>query len=124
MIDKKKLILRKQSDFNRIYRRGYSRGSKYIVILYMKNRLDYTRVAFVASKKVGNSVERNRACRLMRESFRFLKEDIYKGYDIIFVARKSIILSGKEEVQKSMRQSLVQCNLIEKKYRENERRRD
>lgn len=125
MIDKKELVLRKQSDFERVYKRGSSRGSKYIVILYMKNELDYTRVAFVTSKKVGNSVERNRARRLMKESFRILKEDICKGYDIVFVARKSIISSGQEEVKKSMRTALIQCSLIKKyKSREKERKTD
>ncbi len=112
MIDRKKLILRNQSDFNRVYRRGNSKGSKYVVVLYLRNRLDYTRVGFVASKKVGNSVERNKARRLMRESYRFLNEDVASGYDVVFVARNTIQSAGKEEVQKVMNKTLSKCSLI------------
>ena len=34
---------------------------RYVVVFYRKNNLPYTRKAFLASKKVGNSVRRNRA---------------------------------------------------------------
>ena len=70
----KKEILRKKSDFDAIYRAGESVPDRYVVLFYRKNDLPYTRTAFLASKKVGNSVQRNRAKRLMRESYR-LNED-------------------------------------------------
>ena len=59
MRDNSELTLRKQKDFGRVYNKGKSRGSKYVVVLYRNNNLDYSRTAFVSSKKVGNSVERN-----------------------------------------------------------------
>ena len=73
MRDRSELTLRKQRDFSRVYNRGSSRGSRYVVILYKENGLGYTRTAFVASKKVGNAVTRNRARRLMREAYRVEK---------------------------------------------------
>ena len=113
--DNSELTLRNQKDFNRVYRKGDSRGSKYVVVLYSKNRLDYTRTAFVASKKVGNSVQRNRSRRLMRESYYSIGKFVKEGYDIVFVARNTINDAGKEEVQRSMYGAMKSCGLFKDK---------
>jgi ribonuclease P protein component len=105
------LVLRKQKDFNRIYKKGNSRGSRFTVILYKKNELGYTRTAYVASRKVGNSVRRNRARRLIREAYRSFSSDIIKGYDIIFVARNSINDHNAQEVRRSLYEALKACGL-------------
>ena len=102
MRDHSELTLRKQNDFNRVYSRGSSKGSKYVVVLYNNNRLGYTRTAFVASKKVGNSVARNRARRLMRAAYAGFGSLIKPGYDIIFVARNTIEGCSESDVERSM----------------------
>ena len=112
MRDRSELTLRKQRDFGRVYKKGSSRGSRYVVILYKENGLGYTRTAFVASKKVGNSVTRNRARRLMREAHRSMQDSIACGYDIIFVARNTIADCSEPEVEKVMRTALRGCELI------------
>lgn len=112
MRDHSELTLRKQKDFSRVYNRGKSRGSRFVVVLYRKNNLDYTRTAFVSSKKVGNSVERNRARRLMKEAYRSLKDRVIKGYDIVFVARNTIKESKEKEVEKVMEKTLKACELL------------
>jgi ribonuclease P protein component len=106
------LTLRKQKDFNRVYKKGKSRGSKYVVVLYRKNDLGYTRTAFVSSKKVGNSVERNRSRRLMKESYYSFSDKIKKGYDIVFVARNSINGADMKEVQRSLYGTMKVCSLF------------
>ena len=112
MRDNSELTLRKQKDFNRVYRKGESKGSKYVVVLYRANRLGFTRTAFVSSKKVGNSVERNRSRRLMRESYYSVAEYIREGYDIVFVARSTIIGAGQQEVQRAMYGALRAAGLL------------
>ena len=103
----KKNVLRKDKDFSAIYRRGKSVGDRYLVLFYRPNNLTYNRTGFLASKKVGNSVKRNRARRLMKESYRHLLKNgvIPDGpthYDFIMIARNTI--SGKKcaEVEKSL----------------------
>ena len=115
MRDHSELTLRKQRDFSRVYNKGKSRGSRFVVVLYRKNKLDFTRTAFVSSKKVGNSVERNRARRLMKEAYRSLKDRVVQGYDIVFVARNTINESKEKEVEKVMEKAMEACDLLSSK---------
>lgn len=108
----KKDILRKKDDFTGIYRKGKSIGERYIVFFYRKNGLSYNRTAFLASKKVGNSVKRNRARRLMKENYRFLGKNIKEGYDIIFIARNTINEKKAGDVGKSMRRAISKAGLF------------
>ena len=98
----KKEILRKKSDFDAIYRAGRTVPDRYVVLFLRKNDLPYSRTAFLASKKVGNSVQRNRAKRLMRESYRLNEDKFSAGYDIIFIARNTINGRKLKDVEKSM----------------------
>lgn len=95
-------VLRRKKDFTTIYNKGKSIGEKYVVLFYRKNNLDYNRTAFLASKKVGNSVLRNRARRLMKESYRELEKNLESGYDLIWIARNTICNLKCADVKKSM----------------------
>ena len=110
----KKNVLRKKSDFDSLYNRGKSVGDRYVVLFYKKNNLPYNRTGFLASKKVGNSVQRNRARRLMKESYRHLQSTIPEGYDFIIIARNTI--SGKKcmEVERSLRSAFKRAGVIKK----------
>jgi ribonuclease P protein component len=107
-------VLRNKKDFASLYKKGKSLGGRYIVLFYRKNGLSYTRRAFLASKKVGNSVKRNRARRLIRECYRFLEERLPKGYDVLFIARASIadkkVKCGDVEI--SMKAQLRKAGLL------------
>ena len=107
----KKDILRGDKAFDAVYNRGKSKGDKYVVLFYLKNELGYNRTAFVASKKVGNSVKRHRATRLMKESFRNTA-DAKEGYDLIFIARNSINGRKCQDVLKSMNSVLKKAGLF------------
>jgi ribonuclease P protein component len=99
---KKPDILRNQRDFNRLYNKGKSSGSKYAVLLVCRNGLEFNRKAFVASKKVGNSVKRHRAVRLMKEAYREIENTFPTGYDILLIARNNICEAKCADVKKSI----------------------
>jgi ribonuclease P protein component len=107
-------VLRNKKDFSAVYGKGKSAGGKYVVLFYRKNNLGYNRKAFLASKKVGNSVRRNRARRLMKESYRLLSEKLPVGYDVLFIARKAAADRGVKcgNVGDSMRALLKKCGLL------------
>lgn len=110
-----KTILRNKKDFLRIYSKGKSIGDRYIVLFFKRNNLDYYRKAFLASKKVGNSVKRNRARRLMKESVRLLEFDLPKGYDYIFIARNTIDGKSYSEVSRSIKSALKRSGTLNEK---------
>lgn len=95
-------VLRKKDDFNAIYKAGKSVPDRYVVLFFRKNHLPYNRTSFLASKKVGNSVQRNRAKRLMRESYRLNSDKFRSGFDLIFVARNTINGKKQKDVEKSI----------------------
>jgi len=82
------------------------------VILYKRNGLRFTRTAFVASKKVGNSVKRNRSRRLMRAAYRAIEPNVKRGYDIIFVARAAITECRETEVERQLRKTLEGAGIL------------
>lgn len=108
----KKNVLRKKSDFSSIYNKGKSVGDRFVVIFYRRNFLPYNRTGFLASKKVGNSVKRNRARRLMKESYRNLKDELPLGYDFIFIARNTISDKKFADVDKSIRSAIKKTGVM------------
>ncbi len=107
------LTLRNKEDFDRLHKKGKSAGSRHVVLVYLKNDLPNNRKAFLASKKVGNSVRRHRAVRLMRESYRQIEKDngMPVGYDFLFIARSTIIDSKCADVKKSIEAALKRASL-------------
>ena len=108
-------VLRSKKDFTEIYNKGKSLGDRYVVVFHRENHLDYTRTAFLASKKVGKSVQRNKARRLMKESYRELKEQVKPGNDIIIIARNTINQATYRQVRKSLRNALHRGKLLKER---------
>lgn len=79
--------LKKNRDFQLVYKTGTSYVNKYLVMYVRKNQLDKNRIGISVSKKVGNSVVRHRLCRLVRESYRLNESLFPRGLDIVVVAR-------------------------------------
>ena len=79
--------LKRNSDFQRVYREGKSYANRYLVLYVLQNQTERNRLGISVSKKVGNSVVRHRMARLIRESYR-LQEDMFNsGLDIVVVVR-------------------------------------
>lgn len=79
--------LKKNKDFQQVYRKGKSYANKYLVMYVFENHMNKNRLGISVSKKVGNSIVRHRLARLIRESYR-LQEDRYRcGIDIVVIAR-------------------------------------
>ena len=85
--------LKKNKDFQYIYRKGKSYANKYLVMYVLENGTSQNRLGISVSKKVGNSIVRHRLTRLIRESYRLQEERFRRGLNIIVIER----ISAKEK---------------------------
>ena len=85
--------LKKNRDFQNVYRKGKSQANKYLVMYLWKNNTEKNRIGISVSKKVGNSVVRHRLTRLIRESYRLNEDKFGRGYDIVVIALSLIHIS-------------------------------
>ena len=81
--------LKKNKDFQFVYKKGKSYANKYLVMYILENHSDKNRLGVSVSKKVGNSVVRHRLTRLIREGYRLQESRFQKGLDIVVVCRAS-----------------------------------
>ncbi len=95
--------LKKNRDFQKVYRQGKSYANKYLVMYLIENQTDRNRLGISVSKKVGNSVVRHRMTRLIRESYRLHEEEFHTGYDMVVVVR----VNAKEKNYKDMESALL-----------------
>ena len=71
-----------------------------------------TRLGVVTSRKIGGAVDRNRARRLLRESFRQHQHELVRPVDIVLVARNSIAGRTFAEVERDYLTSLRRAGLL------------
>lgn len=105
--------LKKNKDFQVVYRKGKSLANKYLVMYVMKNELERNRIGISVSKKVGNSVVRHHLARLIRENYRLLEENFQCGYDIIIVVR----VNAKEITFADMKSALIHLGKLHDIYK-------
>jgi ribonuclease P protein component len=82
------------------------------VTAYVLGSDGQTRVAFACSRSVGGAVVRNRARRLMRESWRVLRRRDTGGHLIMFVARPGILGAGLQDVVEDLERTLGPAGVI------------
>ena len=87
--------LSRSSDFQRIYRRGSSTASRFLVLYSFKRPVgtgdESPRLGLSVSKKMGGAVVRNRIKRLLREAFMARAHDLSDEYDLVLIARPQLL---------------------------------
>ena len=91
--------LKKNQDFQKVYRNGTSKGNRYLVMYVLKNQYMKNRLGISVSKKVGNSVVRHRLTRLIRESYRLNEAEFENSLDIVVVARPQAKDRSYQEIE-------------------------
>lgn len=99
--------LSRNNEFQRVYAKGRYVASKSLVIYLLPNRRNKLRFGITTSKKVGNSVTRNRLRRLIRENLRLMRETLGTGADLVVVARKADKQANLNSIGKEMRHLLA-----------------
>lgn len=85
----KQYRLKKRASFNYIYKNGKKVSSQYLNLIYVPANFSF-RIGFAVSKKIGNSVTRNKIKRRLKEICRLHLRIFMTGNNYIFVAKPGI----------------------------------
>lgn len=107
----KEMRLRRPGDFRRVWAEGRAWAHPLFIVRGRPNGSERTRIGITASRKIGGSVQRNRARRLLREAARKLYADIVPGWDLVLIARRGLLEVGEPEVTIALRNVLRQAEL-------------
>jgi ribonuclease P protein component len=92
--------LKKRADIRAVMKKGRCVTEFGAKLFYKENSLSYNRIAFTFARKFGNAVERNRARRLGRESYRHLRTIIIPaGWDFVLLVYPGASTFDKRFVQ-------------------------
>jgi len=91
--------LKSRTQFERVYSQGTKQARRSLVVFHLEEAPGEGHVAYVASRKVGGAVQRNRAKRLLRAAFRQVvaTQNIPEGWWVL-VARQAILQYKSHQV--------------------------
>lgn len=107
--------LRTNEDFKKVYKRGKNYWNKNLILYVKKNDLNNSRIGFSVTKKIGNSVVRNKIRRRMKEIYRLNFNNIKEGYDIIFIPKKNVVNITYQDLESAMLHLLKIGRLLKNK---------
>lgn len=97
----KEARLAKRAEFLRVYDQGVRIEGRFMTVFILPNRLGLQRVGITATKKaIGKAHDRNRAKRLLRETFRLSRPELNNVatyYDWVLNARRSLLHTKLEK---------------------------
>ena len=98
--------LRTAAEFDAVFKRGARLPGRLFLLVVAQNRVRFDRLGLAASRRIGGAVARNRARRLLRESFRRLPATAGAGVDVVVVVHKELVACGQAEVDRELRERL------------------
>jgi len=102
--------LRTTKEFDRVYKHPSKTWHSPYFVLFYKKGTEY-KVGFVASKKIGNAVHRNRAKRLLRAHF-IENTDLITSGHYVLVAKPDLLSNKYTETKKLYIHALRKCAVL------------
>jgi ribonuclease P protein component len=100
--------LRRHAEFQKVFDSGQRIRGRFLTLLVASSQVPATRLGIVASRKLGNSVRRNRAKRLIRELFRqFDSPELVGGVDIVVIPRVEMFGATYANIEEDFRTVFV-----------------
>ncbi|WP_299089843.1 ribonuclease P protein component [uncultured Metabacillus sp.] len=113
---RRKYRIKKNEDFQAVFKHGKSIANRQFVIYIMQNPEEKEfRIGLSVSKKIGNAVTRNRIKRLIRQVFLEDKHKIANGKEYIVIARKPAADMGYHEVKSSLNHLFRKAKIYQSK---------
>lgn len=112
----KELRLRKNQDFQLVFKKGTSVANRQLVLYVYKNpETKHFRVGISVSKKIGRAVVRNKIKRRLKEIVRSHAQHIPPGVDLILIVRAQAVGLTYQELSGSFIHLLKRAKLYQKK---------
>lgn len=111
---KAEVTVKENYEFRRIYRKGKTAVSPWLVLYCQKNRQGRTRLGVTVSTKLGKAVVRNRVRRRLREIWRLNQDVLQPGWDIILVARGRAVRTSYSKLNDAYLRLLEETGLLRK----------
>jgi len=100
-------------DFERLKKEGQRLAQGCMVANWLPRTAgDDSRLGVITSRRIGGAVLRNRARRLLRESFRRHQHQFHTPLDLVLVARPSIVGKRFQEVEVDFLKVLKRGHLL------------
>ena len=81
--------IRRRPEFERVYKAGAKAHGRFMTVFVLPNGGTQPRLGVAATRKIGSSVDRNRAKRLAREIFR--RHKMAAALDVVVVPRREML---------------------------------
>lgn len=104
--------IKKNHEFQRLYRTGRRIALPYFVIYYQKRESGPSRLGITASRKVGNAVTRNSCKRYIREIFRDLRCRLLASVDLSVQFRPNAATIPFEKLKSDFEEALADSGLV------------
>ena len=104
--------LKKNSEFRRLYAKGKSAVTPYLVVYCRKSALPRNRYGFTVSTKLGHAVVRNRVRRRLREIVRLSEPQLKSGYELVLVARSRAVGAEYRKLEKAWLTACKKLDLL------------
>jgi ribonuclease P protein component len=103
--------VRRRGEFKRVFDLSLRMKGRYLTVLMAPNAPGTRRLGIVASRKLGDSVRRNRAKRLIREIFRRSGESLpaAPGFDVVVIPRRELFDAPFAGLEQDFRGALKRC---------------
>lgn len=112
---KKQNRLKKRKHFNYIYKKGESKNSRFVKVFFIKSKYKPFKVGFSVSKKIGNSVVRNKVKRRMKEIIYFFQTNLNNNYNYIFMAKEGIENLAFENLKQEIENLIKKAGIYDEK---------
>ncbi|MBQ3067051.1 MAG: ribonuclease P protein component [Clostridia bacterium] len=104
--------LKKNFQYNYVYKHSKSVADKNFVLLFCKSNMAQTKVGFSVSKKFGHAVQRNRIRRQMKAVVGPMMPNVAKGYNVVLIPRRQGHAYTFEEVSTSTQKLFARAGLV------------
>ena len=92
-------MLNKNYEFHRLYRKGSSAATPFLVVYARGSKRPGNHVGFTVSTKLGKAVKRNRVRRRLREIYRLHEGELARGADLVVVARGRAVTASYRQLE-------------------------